>query len=721
MKVTSCVIFAVFIMGLITVALSSRVSNVPIIKSGFAEGAYPNDAEAAGIMWVGPSAVSLSGDSASIGYTFNVTVWLNMTQDLYAYQVGLLYNPKQLKCVRAGFTDGRTSDYFTGYLSAENIAIDATPLGNGSVMAFEACQNSYVIPGPHVGSLLWIEFEVVAVPASNEKFSSKFDVSTAYPHYTWVWDVNSSNIQIALRNSDYEISSGSGESVSVCPGAVTMLAGQSQVFSSNVSGGSPPYTFQWYANGYAAPDGTGPDWTFKPNTVGSYQVCLNAADSSETVTTSNVVWVVVTSPDVYNVTITAYCDTEGVDVSVPVAMDGVGTSFDTPHTFTDLMGTHMFTVSNSDLNGDPFRLWSVGDSASTTIVVSEGGTYTAYYGGDQLSANSMWVEPSIVDLTGDSATIGHRFNVTVWLNMSQDIFSYQIGLLYDRTLLKCTRAGFTDGGTSEYFTGHYTTAQMVIDTSLGNGSILAFEGCISHDCIQGPHVGSLIWAEFEVLAVPSANETLSSKFDISTEHPSSTWVCDVNLNFNIQFATYDGDYEIFSASDVSASVSPTAATMLVGQSQVFSSNVSGGTPPYTFQWYVNGYAAANGTGPDWTFKPNTPGSYHVYLEVTDSSNSSSASVVSDTVTVEVSGPQSGSSTSGSSTSRYFSGPAPILSSGPPKLISIETSEPPVFFLPTPSPDPPAVPGLLPFLLISCAIGAGLAMLLRRYWLLPRHS
>lgn len=171
------------------------------------------------------------------------------------------------------------------------------------------------------------------------------------------------------------------------------------------------------------------------------------------------------------------------------------------------------------------------------------------------NASVMWVEPSRVSLPKDSAAVGYRFNVTVWLNMNQDIFSYQVGLLYNRTQLKCDRAGFTDGGMSEYFTGHYSSAWMRIDTSyLGNGSILAAECCIRSDNISGPRVGSLIWGEFEVVAAPSSNMSFTSMFDINTkcENTDQTYVWDCNLNC-MKVALHSGDYEIL-GSDVSLSL-----------------------------------------------------------------------------------------------------------------------------------------------------------------------
>jgi len=81
---------------------------------------------------------------------------------------------------------------------------------------------------------------------------------------------------------------------------------------------------------------------------------------------------------VYDVTIEAYCYTEGEHIGVDIKMDGTPTDFDTPHTFPGLAGTHNFTVPDADSNGHPFRQWSTGET-STTLTVTSGGTHTAYY------------------------------------------------------------------------------------------------------------------------------------------------------------------------------------------------------------------------------------------------------------------------------------------------------------------------------------------------------
>jgi len=78
-----------------------------------------------------------------------------------------------------------------------------------------------------------------------------------------------------------------------------------------------------------------------------------------------------------------------------------------------------------------------------------------------------------------------------------------------------------------------------------------------------------------------------------------------------------GAYEFIPA--LSASISPLLASILVGESVIFTSTVSGGIPPYSYQWYLNGSAVPGATADSWTFTPVSVGVYEVYLNVTDSS------------------------------------------------------------------------------------------------------
>jgi len=155
-------------------------------------------------------------------------------------------------------------------------------------------------------------------------------------------------------------------------------------------------------------------------------------------------------------------------------------------------------------------------------------------------ANSMWIEPPSIVLTPQNASLGYKFNVTIWLNISNiQFYSYSIGLKYNRTQLKATRAGFTQNFTA----GHDTaTAGPIIDTSyLGNGSVLATESCKGEDYIQGPKVGTLIWIEFQVIAIPPQGQTLTSQIDITTCYPEDTWIMDYDLN-KINLNGFNAEY-----------------------------------------------------------------------------------------------------------------------------------------------------------------------------------
>jgi hypothetical protein len=74
------------------------------------------------------------------------------------------------------------------------------------------------------------------------------------------------------------------------------------------------------------------------------------------------------------------------------------------------------------------------------------------------------------------------------------------------------------------------------------------------------------------------------------------------------------------APPLTVSISPTSASILVGQSVTFTSTVSGGYPPYSYQWYLNGAPVSGATSSSWTFTPTISGIYYVYLKVTDANN-----------------------------------------------------------------------------------------------------
>jgi len=76
---------------------------------------------------------------------------------------------------------------------------------------------------------------------------------------------------------------------------------------------------------------------------------------------------------------------------------------------------------------------------------------------------------------------------------------------------------------------------------------------------------------------------------------------------------------------LSVSISPLSASILIGDSVTFTSTVSGGTSPYTYQWYLNGNPVPGATSSSWTFTPTSTGIYYIYLKVTDANDTTAQS------------------------------------------------------------------------------------------------
>jgi hypothetical protein len=68
---------------------------------------------------------------------------------------------------------------------------------------------------------------------------------------------------------------------------------------------------------------------------------------------------------------------------------------------------------------------------------------------------------------------------------------------------------------------------------------------------------------------------------------------------------------------LSVSISPPTTKIKVGESVTFTSTVSGGQPPYNYQWYLNKSSVSGETNPEYTFEPTSKGMYIIYLNVTD--------------------------------------------------------------------------------------------------------
>jgi len=161
---------------------------------------------AANAMWIEPSAVELSTASASVGYRFNVTVWINLTETSASWEFNMIYNKNHLTATGCGYTAGIKSQFF------ENIATSPLPPIFGEINA----THNYVLTAecwltgpcrnPGYGSLSWVEFEVIAVPEEGQTFTSTLDISTFYPEETYAQDSTAARIPLTVHDATYRIS-----------------------------------------------------------------------------------------------------------------------------------------------------------------------------------------------------------------------------------------------------------------------------------------------------------------------------------------------------------------------------------------------------------------------------------------------------------------------------------------------------------------------------------
>jgi len=145
-----------------------------------------------------------------------------------------------------------------------------------------------------------------------------------------------------------------------------------------------------------------------------------------------------------------------------------------------------------------------------------------------------------------------------------------------------------------------------------------------------PEVGKLV--TFDALAsMPIAGEIVSYEWDfgdgshatgdIVTHAYGSAGNYTVTLNVTDSEGLWDIEQKQIEVKTppppLTVSISPLSASILVGQSVIFTSTVTGGYPPYSYQWHLNGAPASNATADTWTFKPTESGIYYIYLKVTD--------------------------------------------------------------------------------------------------------
>jgi hypothetical protein len=147
-------------------------------------------------MWVEPAT---GVDGATVGYmnTFNVTVYLNVTSMTNSWQTYLTYNKFHLLPVNHGYT-GAGKSLWSAALPTDNPVVGSGPhdanldyLLYGEVLKASAEKTG-------LGSLFWVEFQVIKAPGKYETLDSYISVDLALVFWSSALDKDFANIVPAL-------------------------------------------------------------------------------------------------------------------------------------------------------------------------------------------------------------------------------------------------------------------------------------------------------------------------------------------------------------------------------------------------------------------------------------------------------------------------------------------------------------------------------------------
>ena len=157
-------------------------------------------------IWIAPDTQSFYTNTTSVGFKFNVTIWLNMTAPTNSWQFYLIYNKVQLNAVRCDYT-GNGQSQWSGSKSVSTV----TPaFGNhnatyGYVVLGEVLKSSAEVTG--VGSLSWVEFQIMQAPGEGQTLTSDLLLGVSGVFESYAMDKAYNSIPLTFGKARYTFAS----------------------------------------------------------------------------------------------------------------------------------------------------------------------------------------------------------------------------------------------------------------------------------------------------------------------------------------------------------------------------------------------------------------------------------------------------------------------------------------------------------------------------------
>ena len=197
----------------------------------------------------------------------------------------------------------------------------------------------------------------------------------------------------------------------------------------------------------------------------------------------------------------------------------------------------MWNESPELLNVSQFNPFSTGErrnktmkrKMSLTLLALLFTAFVAAFPAKSLPADSMWITPSNLVFDTNVNPIGTKFNVTVWLNVT-NTNSWQFYLVYNKAHLSALRGDYTGNFKSQWSSDLATdsVAFSIGDHNATHGYVL--HGEVLKASRERTAAGSLTWIEFEIIQAPPTGGALSSELRLDVIGLFNSFAMDKDFN-----------------------------------------------------------------------------------------------------------------------------------------------------------------------------------------------